>query len=315
MKEACIMKQSEFTFTSSNGITPVAGYVFEPQTPPVAVLQLSHGMCEYVLRYLPMLEMLTDNGVAVIANDHIGHGRSVCDKTELGFFAAKDGWKCLVEDLHTVTAEAKKRFPGLPIILLGHSMGSFVARAYLNKYGRELSGAVISGTAGKNPLAGAGMAIARLTAAFKGAHHPAALVKKLSFGGYTSRFSDVRSPNDWLTKDREVVAKYDADPLCSFTFTASAYQDLMNILAYVNTREGAEGVPTDLPMYFVSGADDPVGNYGRGVAESVQLYSSLGCAVSMKLYDGDRHELHNELDKDTYFSDLMAFIGGIVEGK
>ena len=307
------MQKTDLSYPSKNGNDTIRAYLCLPDEPikPVAILQLSHGMCEYFERYKWFCEFLCKEGVIVCGNDHLGHGNSAKTPADFGYFAKKDGWKFLPEDVFTLTELVKKQYPDLPVFLLGHSMGSFIARAYLNTHGGELVGAIICGTAGKNPVSGVGKLITKTIAAFKGDRYRSEFVKGLSFSGYNDRCPEKRTVNDWLTKDTMIVDKYCIDPFCTYTFTVSAYYDLMKILDFVNTPNGVESVPKDLPIFLISGAEDPVGAYGKGPAEALSLFESVGCTrVSVKLYDGDRHELLNELGRERVARDILDFIQG-----
>ncbi len=308
------MKKVTVSFDSSNGVDTVVGYFYAPdEGEPRAVVQLSHGMCEYVERYERFAAALTAQGFALCGNDHIGHGRSVKDVDGLGYLAKKQGWRHAVRDLYTFTGLIRARYPAQPLFLLGHSMGSFLARAYLNEGGGELTGAILSGTAGKNPLSGPGKAVVALLTLFHGGHYRSAFVKKLSFGGYNDRCEEHRTDTDWLTRDTEIVDRYNADPLCNFTFTLAGYRDLMGVLSYVNSRKGTAHLRADLPVLFVAGAMDPVGNYGKGVAESAERFRAAGVRdVAVRLYENDRHELLNERDYEQVTADLVDWMEGVI---
>lgn len=307
------MQKSDLSYPSKNGVDTIRAYLCLPDEPikPIAILQLSHGMCEYFERYEWFCEFLCNNGVIVCGNDHLGHGNSAKTPDDLGYFAKKDGWKFLAEDVFTLTELVKKQYPDLPVFLLGHSMGSFIARAYLNAHGGELAGAIICGTAGKNPMSGIGKMVTKLISAFKGDRYRSAFAKNLADKGRLDRCSEKRTQNDWLTKDTAIVDKYCTDPLCNYTFTVSAYYDLIKILDFINSPKGVANVPKDLPIFLISGTDDPVGEYGKGPAQTLSLLESAGCTrVSIKLYDGDRHELLNELDRTRVARDILDFIQG-----
>ncbi len=305
------MQKSELTYPSANGVDTIRAYLCLPRTKPTGVVQLSHGMCEYFERYDWFYEFLCDNGLVVCGNDHLGHGNSAKTPADLGFFAKKDGWKCLPEDVFTLTRLVKERYPDLPVFLFGHSMGSFIARAYLNAHGSELAGAVICGTAGKNPLSAVGKLFVKLIALFKGGRYRSAFAKNLTDKNRLARCPEKRTANDWLTKDAAIVDRYCADPLCTYTFTVSAYYDLIKILDFVNRPKGVDNVPKDLPIFLIFGTDDPVGEYGKGPAETLALLESAGCSrVSIKSYGGDRHELLNELDRKAVARDILGFIQG-----
>lgn len=293
------MKKSSFTFPSADGHTAVSAWLWEPETPPCAVLQLSHGMVEHLGRYEPFARFCCENGFVVCGNDHLGHGATAASPEELGFFAEKDGYLLPAADLHTLTGLMKQKFPGLPYFLFGHSMGSFIARDYLARYGQELDGAVLCGTAGKNPMTGPGLLIVNTLALLRGERYRSRFVQKLSCKGYLDRYPEVRSASDWLTKDRAIVEAYDKDSLCHYIFTLSAYRDLMKLLRSVNSAEAIKAVPDSLPVLLIAGEDDPVGNFGKGVREVYDALIAAGKRTELRLYPGDRHELLNELDRET----------------
>lgn len=297
-------------FRSSDGKHTIRYYVYEPVTaPPRAILQISHGMCEYIARYEDFASFLCDNGILVCANEHLGHGPEALKNGELGYFAPQDGWKYLPADLRKLTILMQKRFPGVPYFLLGHSMGSFIARLYLAKYGELLDGAVIMGTSGPNPGAKIGVRVANREIANHGAKYRSNKLKKLSMGGYNKRFKAENDENSWLTREKSIREAYAADNLCNFTFTAAGYRDLFTLLIQVSDKDWAVRVPKDLPILVTSGGDDPVGGNGKGVAKVYHRLKEAGVKdVTFKLYDKGRHEILNETDRETVYADMLAFI-------
>ena len=226
-------------FASSDGKSTVCCYFYEPiDCEPEGILQISHGMCEYLERYEDFAGYLCNQGFIVCGNDHLGHGNTAASAEELGFFGEKGGAGLLVEDLHRMTQFAKQRYPGLPYFLFGHSMGSFIARMYLSSYASELTGAVICGTTGGNPAAGLGAFLAGQIAALKGPRHRSKMLTKMAFGSYNRHFDTPKSPNAWISRDADVVARYDQDPFCTFTFTAAAYRELFTLVK--------KGIPSGL---------------------------------------------------------------------
>lgn len=298
-------------FESANGIDRVAYYIYTPKETPWAILQLSHGMCEYIQRYeqVPFLDVLTGAGVLVCGNDHLGHGSTAPTREDLGYFDQKDGWRTLPEDLHRMTALIRGRYPGLPLFLLGHSMGSFAARAYLSRYGEELTGAILVGTSGGQPLAGVGMALARLIGVCKGERYRSRLINGMAFGLYNRRYKTRRSSFDWLTRENEVVDRYMEDPYCHFLFTINGFYNLFHLLKTVSSKEWAESVPKDLPILLLSGDMDPVGQFGKGVEKVARRLKEAGVRqVSCKLYKDARHEIINETNRDEVYRDLLQFL-------
>lgn len=300
-------------FLSADGKTRVAAYFWTPaEGKPLAVLQLSHGMCEYIQRYDAWARRFVEAGFAVCGNDHLGHGSTAPDLNGLGYTAKRGGADLLVEDLHQMTQLAKKKYPDVPVVLYGHSMGSFAARLYLARYGEELSGALISGTAGPEAPTGIALRLAHAIAAAKGAHHRSRLLTSLAFGSYNKRFGEEKDAQSWLTRDAEVRRRYAADPFCTFTFTAAGYDTLFSLLSAVSDKKWASCVPKSLPVLLFSGDMDPVGNYGKGVQRIYERLQAAGCRVRLRLYQNGRHEMHNELNRDEVFADLVAYLKEIL---
>ena len=287
--------KKEFTFPSVSGLADIHCASYTPQNGEVkAVVQIAHGMAEHLERYEAFADVLCENGFAVYINDHVGHGQSIKNTDELGYFGKKDGWKNFVEDCHKLSEIAKKENEGKPLFFFGHSMGSFVARAYSFKYADEIKGAVYCGTSGPNPAAGAGIALTNIIAKLKGDHHRSKLIDKVGFGAYNKKFEG-RTAFDWLSRDNEQVDKYIADEMCGFLFTAYGYRDLFSILGYVSSKDWFSGLSKQLPVLIISGAMDPVGDYSKGVNI---VYDSLKAAgksnVEKVIYPDARHEILNE---------------------
>ncbi len=298
-----------FSFKSSDNKTQLHARCTIPDSQPyLGIIQISHGMCEYIDRYEDVFKYFAENGFIVCGHDHLGHGHSA-DNGELGFFADENGDILLVEDLRRLTIIMKKRFGALPYFLLGHSMGSFIARIYTAKYACELDGAVFSGTGGPNPASMAAVAASKTVALVRGAHHRSPMLDNLAFGSYNKKFKPQRTSKDWLTRDNAVVDRYIDDPFCSFLFTASAFCDLFTLYTKANTGEWADAIPKKLPLYLFSGDSDPVGNYGKGVKTVYKMLKERSlCDLSIKLYPGGRHEMLNEINKKQVYADLLKWI-------
>lgn len=272
-----------------------------------AILQISHGMAEYTDRYIEVAEFLAANGYAVFMDDHEGHGKSINKEEDLGYFCDKDGNEKIVDDLYSVSELAKKNYPGVKLILWGHSMGSFMARRYTEKYPKSADAAIFCGTAGANPAAAIGAAMANAIKAIKGKNHKSPFLNNLAFGAYNKKFEE-KTGYEWLSVNEENVTKYVADPLCGYLFSAEAYRDLFNLLASVNTKDWYNAVPKKLPILLIAGEMDPVGNYGKGVTEVYDKLKESGHKnVEMKLYPGLRHEIHNEKERQEVYNDILAF--------
>lgn len=305
-------KEEVFSFPSADGRTTVHAVRWTPEDGKYrAVLQITHGMVEYIERYRAFAEFLNDNGFLVVGHDHIGHGESVVSKDEWGFFAEHPS-DTVVADMHTLREITRKEHPGVPYFMLGHSMGSYMLRKYLAIHGEGLTGAIIMGTGcipdNTTKLA---MFIAKLQAAFLGWHHRSKLLQKLSYDKYYHQFdlTGKDASNSWLTKDEEIVKTYYADPKCTFVFTVNAYMGLFEAVLFDNQQENIEAVPKSLPLFFVSGAMDPVGGCGSGVKK---VYNKFDAAakedITWKLYDNDRHEILNETDRDVVYHDILAWM-------
>ena len=302
--------KNEFTFPSVSGHAEIHAASYMPENGEVrAVIQAAHGMAEHLERYEKFAAALADLGIALYISDHLGHGKSVSSDSELGYFGEADGWKYFVEDCYRLTGIAKAENSGKPFFFFGHSMGSFVARAYTLKYADEVNGAIYCGTAGPNPAAGVGQALAKLIAKNKGDHHRSKLIDKIAFGAYNSKF-EKRTAFDWLTRDKEEVDKYIADKYCGFLFTANGYRDLMALLAHVSSKEWFDNLDKKLPLLVISGEMDPVGEYGKGINKVCdKLYKAGKDNITKILYPGARHEILNE---KAYFNAVVKDVADFI---
>ncbi len=306
----------EGSFKSADKKHDIAYSIWEPKSRPRAIVQVSHGMCEYVGRYADFARFLNKNGIILAGNDHLGHGRSVTDASELGYLGEKSATSVLVDDLAAMSACLRERYPELPIILLGHSMGSFVARLYLSRYAENISGAIIMGTAGPGAPTGMGKLVINTVSLFRGMKYRSPFVKKLAFSGYLKRCGKDAHPSAWLSRDKDVVLRYSDDPCCNYTFTLSGYYTLFSLLEAANSPEWKEHIPTDLPILLISGADDPVGGYGKGVGEvAKQIKSAAVRDLRVLLYPEARHEVLNEINREEVYADLLEWITHALEAK
>ena len=283
---------------------------------PKAVVQIVHGMAEYIDRYDDLAEYLVGRGFVVCAEDHIGHGKSVLDSAEYGHMPAHGGKDILIGDVHTLYRMVHELFPDVPYVLYGHSMGSFITRAYLARYGDELAAAVLSGTGNvPAPLSKFGRTLARTLAAMRRETHRSALIDNMGAGAYGKKIENARTDLDWLSTDDAVVDAYIADDLCGFMFTVGGYATLLDLTAEVVTPQCAARVPKTLPVLFVAGDGDPVGGMGKGVKEAAQLLRDAGVRrVDAIVYPGMRHEIHNEIGHERVYDDVASWIEGSVQG-
>ena len=298
----------DFYFASSCGIQ-LHGYRWEPEGTPKAVVQIIHGIAEHVERYDHFARYLTGLGYLVVAEDHMGHGKSICEEVPQGYFAG--GWDNAVEDCYHLLQTVKAEFPDTPYILFGHSMGSFLARSILIKHPDSgIKAAIICGSAWMpGAVIQGGKLISGLLNRGDGAKKPSELLQNVMFSGYDKRINPVRTPCDWLTRDEAVVDAYIADPMCGFAPTPALANAMMNGLIYIQNRNHLNQMQKDLPVHFIAGADDPVGAYGDGVRKAVQMFIRSGMKhVSLKLYPGCRHEIHNELNKEEVYKGISDWM-------
>lgn len=302
--------KSEFYYPSSDGVTSIHAIEWIPQQKPKAVLQISHGMVEHIGRYNEFAQYLCERGFYVVGQDHLGHGRSVSGDGEHGYFHKEKGNEYVIGDIHKLRVLTKERYPDLPYFMLGHSMGSFLMRQYIQIYGRGLSGVIIMGTGYHGALElHAGRFLCRLIAALKGEHYRSRLVNNMAFGSYNRRFSPARTEVDWLTKDTAIVDQYRKDSWCTFLFTVNAYYHMFSGMLTLTKQKNVDKIPKKLPIFFMSGADDPVGNFGKGVEKVYRQYRNVGIKdILIKLYTDDRHEILNETDRQQVYEDIGRWL-------
>lgn len=304
------IKCTQNIYKSANGTSSISYYILVPEGVEVrGIVQISHGMCEYFNRYTTFAKYLCSLGFIVCGNDHLGHGSSISRSGDLGFFASKDGWKYLVADVKRLTDIMRVRYPDLPYFLLGHSMGSLIARLYLAAYGSELSGAILCGTVGPNPFVKTGINIADSVARSKGMTYRSGLLCKMVMGNFNRRISNPRTCFDWLTRDEQVVALYQSDEKCNFVFTATGFRDLLQLVMRANHTRCFKNTPNDLPVLLISGDNDPVGNYGDGVRTVAKLYRAAGLKdLDVIFYKDGRHEILNELNRLDVYGDISRWL-------
>ena len=305
-------EKREFSVASSDGVHNLAGVVYLPEGEAKGFFHVVHGMTEHIRRYEKFMSEMAEQGWICFGYDNLGHGHTANDDSELGFIAKKRGWELLAKDVKVfsdaVIAEYGKGKEGMPYCLMGHSMGSFIVRIAAERFVKP-DRLIIMGTGGSNPLSPAGIALAETVKLFKGEKHISKLIGKLAFGDYNGRFNDAEddAPNPWLTTNKEIRSRYADDKFCSFKFTVSAMCDLFRLLQYCNRRAWYKKLPMDIPVLLVSGEDDPVGNYGKGVFEVYQKLKDNGHKVDCILYEGARHEILNDFTYETVKKDIIEF--------
>lgn len=305
-----MVKKEEFTFDSRDGLTKLHAVRWVPEGKVVCILQIVHGMAEYIERYEALAQYLGEKGILVTGDDHLGHGKSAEKKGNYGYFCEQDPATVVVRDVHRLKKMTQEEYPGVPYVILGHSMGSFITRNYLFRYGTGIQGAIICGTGSQPPaLIKLSLLIANIQGLFLGQKHVAKFIDKLAFGSYNKRISNPRTPFDWLCTDEKVVDAYMKDTFCGFTFTVNGFKTLFTLIDRLNQEENINAMPKELPVHFIAGDMDPVGNYGQGVRKAYDDFAKAGMSrISIKLYPGDRHELLNEKDKQQVYEDIYPWI-------
>lgn len=299
--------RQDFYFPSC-GEGQIHGCRWETEGQPRAVVQLVHGIAEYVERYDDFAQYLNDRGFLVVAEDHMGHGKSA-DTGTLGYFAG--GWFSAAADSYRLLSDTRRELPEVPYFLFGHSMGSFLTRTILARYPDSgIRGAVICGTAWQpSALLPVGIGACRMACRRNGERTSSPKLEHLVFGGYNRRVEHKRTEFDWLTRDTAVVDRYLADPLCGFTPTAGLLRDMLTGISWIQRPENLAKMRKDLPVLFLAGGDDPVGNYGKGVRHAAQMFRRSGMTqVSQKIYPLGRHEILNELNRQEVYRDAADWM-------
>ena len=327
----------EFTFPSSDGLTQIRALKWVPDKEVVlkGILQLVHGMQEFIDRYDDFARFMAEHGYVVYGHDLLGHGASILngDERRWGYFGTnptpedtntdgrarfssrsddgeKEGCRILVRDIRRLQSIAQDEYPHLPCFLLGHSMGSFLARAFLCLYGSSLKGAVISGTAWHTALeANAGMVLSQAIAHSHSWFYRSPLLNKMVLGSSNKQFVPARTPADWLTRDEKIVDAYLADRRTQFTFTCNGFYSLFQTLHYLTVRSNLERMPKNLPVLFIAGAQDPIGSNGDGPRKAAVQFTALGLdRTACKIYPQCRHEVLNELNREEVYRDVLNFL-------
>lgn len=293
----------------SKGAGKIHACRWVPEGQPRAVVQIIHGIAEFVERYDDFANFLNDQGVLVVAEDHMGHGQSINGDGIQGYFHG--GWFTAIEDSMQLMADTKAEFPDLPYILFGHSMGSFMARTILCKYPDcGLTAAVICGT-GWQPAAAMPAMVKMLEGISKLSDEtkPSEMLQKLVFGSYNKKVEHPRTPYDWLTRDDRIVDAYIAHPLCGFTPTAGLMREMTRGIHYIQQKKNLEAMNKQLPVFFIAGGDDPVGPYGKGVHTCAEAFRKVGMEdVSVRIYPLCRHEILNEINREQVYQDVWKWI-------
>lgn len=311
------MKKETFYFDSRDNQSKLYGVRYTPENGAIkCVVQIVHGMAEHIERYEEFAQFLADRGCVVTGEDHLGHGKSVPQGGTYGYFCKQDPATVVVRDVHRLKKMTQELYPGVPYFIIGHSMGSFILRNYLCRYGSGIDGAVIMGT-GMQPraLIKLSKALGAVIQLFAGEKHVSRFLNRAAFGAYNKHFPDVRTESDWLSKDENRVNAYRNDPLCGFVFTVNGFRTLFELIDRIQQKDNLHKIPKDLPILMISGADDPVGEYGKGVRRACDSLRNAGMEnICFKLYETDRHELLNETDREEIMQEICRWIMDVIQG-
>lgn len=300
------------TLTASES-TELFVYRWLPSEPCKAVVQIAHGLAEHAGRYGRLAEALSAAGYAIYANDHRGHGRTCKSKDELGFFAAQNGWRLCLDDLWTINRHIAAQHPGLPILLLGHSMGATLAQQFIGEHGDALAGVVLSGSGGEPTLlAAVGRFIMHVERWRLGGRGRSKLAQALTFEAFNKQFAPSRTAFDWLSRDPAEVDKYVADPLCGFSASVQLWIDLIEGGKAAASIANLARIPRTLPIYVIAGARDPVGGNTKQLEPMLAGYRAARLNVQHRFYPEARHELFNETNRDEVTRDLIEWMDGVV---
>ena len=303
------MIRQEFTYPSTDGIHKIHAVEWLPEGEPRAVVQIVHGVAEYALRYDPLARYLTERGFLVCGEDHLGHGLTA-DDGKFGYFGPRNGWDFVVRDVRKLRKLEGEKHPGIPYVMLGHSMGSFLTRTYLIRWPGTVDAAVLSGTGQEAaPLVALGRGMSGMIGSLRGRDYVSDLVYDMSMGSYNKPFRPNQTTGDWLSRDMERVKAFRDDPLCSFRPTVTMFRDMLGGIQFIGRKKNLAKMDKNTPVYFLSGDHDPVGSMGKGVEKVARMFRQAGCRdVTVKLYPDGRHEMFNEINRQEVMDDLLVWL-------
>lgn len=315
------MKMNSFSLKMNDGCEIFLNR-WEPDAPEdiKGVVQLHHGLAEHSMRYDRLGSVLAENGYVLNAYDMRGHGKTAetaiaKGEGRFGQLARKNGFETAVEDLAFIIESLKKDYPDKKIVLLGHSFGSFISQGYIEKYGERIDGCILCGTSGPQiPLAPIGKVVAKVVRAFKGPDATSKFLTKLSFGSYNKHIANPQTADDWISLNELNRQMYEMDKWCGFPLTVSFFVDITTALSTIHKKKNMKTVPTNLPVFFIYGKEDPVGGYGKTIEKLYEIYQKNGVKnLQIKGYENDRHEIFNEDDKETVEKDVLQWLSGVLK--
>ncbi|MDD4066888.1 MAG: alpha/beta hydrolase [Clostridia bacterium] len=299
----------DVSYLSSNQINYIKGKIYIPKTDNIkGIIQVVHGMSEYFGRYIKFVEYMIDQGYIVCGHDHLGHGTTVTNPEDYGYFANKYGYNCLIRDTYFLTKIVKEKYPNLKYTILGHSMGSFITRCYMYTYGNDVDNVIISGTMGPIKVIDAGILLTEGIIKRKGERYRSKKIMKLAFKALNIKIKFSRTQYDWVSRDIYIDKAYSNDKFGNIIFTASGFRDLFKLVKFANYKMSIQRMRKDLPIFIISGDKDPIGNYGKGVTKVYEVLKEAGCNAKIKLYKNGRHEMLNEINADRVYKDILSWI-------
>lgn len=298
------MEHIKFNIASKYDNLVLDGIIIKPDNVK-AIVQLAHGMCEHKERYIPFMEYLAHHGYLCVMHDHRGHGKSIKENKDLGYFYEGKA-EALVEDIQLIHQYIKQQYPNLPFYLFGHSMGSLAVRAYIKKYDDQIDGLFVCGSPSGNPMTGAGLFLVRTLSKIKGAYHKSSFVDNMVIGVFNKPFENEHLQNAWLTTDVNIVKEYNEDPLCGYSFTMNGYESLFSLMKNTYSKDNWQLNNPNLPIYFISGKEDPCKTNDQEFYKSVNLLKEVGYKnASYQLFENMRHEILNEIEKNIVYNDVL----------
>lgn len=313
-----MVEKKEFSFESRSGNKKVYAVRWMPEGQPVAVVQIVHGMQEYMGRYEQMAEYFAENGFIVTGEDHLGHGKSVDEQAGdvYGYFCKYDSENVLVRNVHRLKKITQADYPGVPYFILGHSFGSYILREYIQRYGTGIAGAIIQGGGvQKESTVNLALVLAHCIKFIHSDKYRSPMINNIAFGHYQDNMENPKTSYEWLSHNRESIDAYAADKACNFMFTLNGFITLGHMIKDTQNKKNMALIPENLPILLTAGAEDPVGGYGESVKALNNIYvNELGLKnVSMKVYEGMRHEIHNENGRQEVFDDYNNWMKTIIK--
>ena len=300
----------EFYFDSTTGKNTLYAVSCVPDCAPRGVVQIAHGIADHIDRYRDFMQFLAENGFAAVGNDHLGHGKSIRGIEEQGFFAEENGWDYAVADMDKLHDMMSAEFPGIPYVMFGHSMGSFLTRTYVIKHPNKYDAVILSGTGHQvKPMVESGYALSCAAAKLYGTHKFGTTLNNIAFGAYNNGFDEVRTEFDWVCGNPDAVDKYIADPFCGFVPRIGLFKDMMGGIKFITDMDNIKKMNKTKPVMFFSGDRDPVGENGKGVLRAYKAFCDAGLTdVFMRLYPGGRHEMLNERNNADVYKDVLDWL-------